>query len=188
MTDLTWTVSLQYPVIPPCPESRRACPDPDLALIDCQAAQTDAASVLSYTHKHGILAAYIAMPTKNLWHSLARLSEMPTSIALPTSHHFHPSISPIVSLSSGILHQWMRTQMLAKPPSNLLRRTRGGRAQLGWRTFMITCLCWILRYMRLEILCKIGLSGDWCLCTALHTRSGAWYYWIGHITRTYAVI
>jgi len=50
MTDLTWTVSLQYPVIPPCPESRRARPDPDLALTDCQAAQTDAPSVLSYTH------------------------------------------------------------------------------------------------------------------------------------------
>ena len=34
--------------------------------------------------------------------------------------------------------------MLAKPSSNLLQRTggdhRGGRAQLGWRTFMMTCL------------------------------------------------
>ena len=30
------------------------------------------------------------------------LSEMPTSIALPTSHHFHPSLSPVVSLSLGI--------------------------------------------------------------------------------------
>ena len=33
--------------------------------------------------------------------------------------------------------------------------------------------------MRLEIWHKIGLSGDWCLCTALHTRSDACYYWIG---------
>jgi len=58
------------------------------------------------------------------------LSEMP-----PTSHHFRPSLSPVVSLSLGILHEWMRTQMLAKPSSNLLQRTggdhRGGRARLG---------------------------------------------------------
>ena len=31
---------------------------------------------------------------------------------IPTSHHFHPSLSPVVSLSLGILHEWMRTQML----------------------------------------------------------------------------
>ena len=49
---------------------------------------------------------------------------------------------------------------------------------LGWRAFMMTCLHWILGYMRLEIWCKIGLSADWCLCTALRTRSGACYYWI----------
>ena len=53
------------------------------------------------------------------------LSEMPTSVALPTSHHFHPSLSPVVSHSLGILHKWMKTQMLAKPPSNLLQRTGG---------------------------------------------------------------
>jgi len=47
------------------------------------------------------------------------LSEMPTSIALPTSHHFHQSLSPVVSLSLGILHDWMRMQMLAKQSSNL---------------------------------------------------------------------
>ena len=33
--------------------------------------------------------------------------------------------------------------------------------------------------MRLEIRCKIGLSGDRCLCTVLRTRSSACYYWIG---------
>jgi len=43
------------------------------------------------------------------------LSEMPTSVALPTSHNFHPSASPVVSLSLGTLHEWMKTQMLAKP-------------------------------------------------------------------------
>jgi len=69
--------------------------------------------------------------------------------------------------------------LLAKPSSNLLQRTggdhRGCRAQLGWRTFMMTCLRWILGYTRLEIWRKIGLSGDWCLCT----RSAACYCWIG---------
>ena len=40
---------------------------------------------------------------------------------------------------------------------------------------MMTCLCWIFGYMRLEIWhkIKIGLSADWCLCTALCTHSGA---------------
>ena len=68
---------------------------------------------------------------------------------------------------------------LTRPFSNLLQRTEGdhqdGRAQLGWRTFLMICLRWILGYMRLEIRCKIGLSGDWCLCTALCTRSCACY-------------
>ena len=95
-----------------------------------------------------------------------------------------PSVSPVVSLSLCIWHEWMRTQMLAKPSLNLLQRTggdhRGGRAQLGWRAFMMMCLQWIMRYVRLEIWCKIGLSGDWCLCTALYTLSGACYYWIGY--------
>jgi len=63
------------------------------------------------------------------------LSEIPTSVALPTSHHFHPSLSPVLSLSLGILHEWMRMQMLAKPSSNLFQRTggdhQGGRAQPG---------------------------------------------------------
>ena len=63
-----------------------------------------------------------------------RLNSYRCLLALPTSHHFHPASSPVVSLSLGILHEWMRTQMLAKPSSNLLQRTggdlRGGRTQL----------------------------------------------------------
>jgi len=85
---------------------------------------------------------------KTLW-------EMPTSSALPTSHHFHPSSSPVISLSLGILHKWMRMQMLAKLSSNLLQKTggdqSGGREQLEWKTFIMTRLCWILGYMSLEI-------------------------------------
>ena len=53
-----------------------------------------------------------------------------------------------------------------------------GRPHTTLRTFTMTCLCWILGYMRLEIWRKIGLSADWCLCTVLRTRSGACYYWI----------
>jgi len=78
--------------------------------------------------------------------------------------------------------------MLVKPSSNLQRTGgdhRGGHAQPGWRTFMMTCLHWILGYMRLEIWCKIGLSADWCLCTALLTRSGARYCWIGYLYLNY---
>jgi len=46
------------------------------------------------------------------------LSEMPTSVTLLASHHFHPLLSLIVSLSLGILHEHTRTQMLAEPSSN----------------------------------------------------------------------
>jgi len=78
---------------------------------------------------------------------------------------------------------WMRLQMLATPFSNLLHRIggdyRGSIAQPGWRTFMMICLHWNLEYMRLEIWCKIGLSADWCLCTALRSRSGACCCWTG---------
>jgi len=34
------------------------------------------------------------------------LYEMPTSVALPTSHKFRPSLSPVGSFSLGILHEW----------------------------------------------------------------------------------
>jgi len=72
------------------------------------------------------------------WHDCVRNADIrrigPRS-SIPTSHHFHPSLSPVISLSLGILHEMMRTQMLAKPSSNLLQRTGGdhrdGRAQLG---------------------------------------------------------
>jgi len=46
------------------------------------------------------------------------LSEMPTSVTLLASHHLHPLLSLIVSLSLGILHEQTRTQMLAEPSSN----------------------------------------------------------------------
>ena len=85
------------------------------------------------------------------WHNFVRNADIRRIINQPP---FHPSLSPVVSLSLGILHEWMRMQMLAKPSSNLLQRTggdhRGGRTQLGCRTFAMTCLRWILGCMRLE--------------------------------------
>ena len=122
------------------------------------------------------------VPTKDPGHSLALLCQKCRRPLHNQPATTHPSLRPVVSLSLGILHERMRTQMLAKPPSNLLQRTggdhRGGRAQLGWRTFMMTRLRWILGYMRLEIWRKIDLSGGWCFRKALRTRSGACYYWI----------
>jgi len=76
----------------------------------------------------------------------------------PTANHgkFYWDFSRYLVLHWIILYRWMRTQMLAKPSSNLLQRTggdhRGGRAQLGWRTFMMTCLCWIMGYITLFLI------------------------------------
>ena len=170
-----------------------------LTIYIAQKSKTESKGYYAWGHTHIIIiisssssseSLYLSLrpsgpmvPTNNPGHSL---SEMPTSIALLTSHHFLPSFSPVVSFSLGILHEWMRTQTLAKPSSNLLQRTggdhRGSRSQLGWRTFMMTCLHWILGYMRLEIWRKIGLSGDWCLCTALHTRGACYALIVVHAT------
>ena len=69
-----------------------------------------------------------------------------------------------------VINSQKQSVFFGPPSSNLFKRTggdhRGGRTQPGWRTFMMTCLHWILGYMRLEIWRKIGLSGDWWLCTA----------------------
>ena len=100
------------------------------------------------------------------------------------------SLCPVVSLSVGILHEWMWMQMLAKPSLNLLQRTagnhRGGCRQPGWRTFMMTCLRWILGYMKREIWRKIGLSRDWCLCIVLCTCTVACNYWLTNCVDPYS--
>jgi len=62
------------------------------------------------------------------------LSEMPTSVALPTSHHFHPSLSPVVSLSLGILHEWMRTQIRYDTRRYFNVRSKADISQLIYRT------------------------------------------------------
>jgi len=71
----------------------------------------------------------------------------------------------------------MRTQMLAKPYSKLVQRAGGGdhqgsHAQLGWRTFDGDLSLLDLGINEARDWHKVGLSGDWCLSTALWTRSG----------------
>jgi len=54
--------------------------------------------------------------------------------------------------------------------------------QLGWRTFTMICLRWILGYMRLEIWCKIGLRlmhATTGLAEAIIRRGGRWR----HVTK-----
>ena len=67
------------------------------------------------------------------------VSEMPISVTLPTSHHFHPSLSPVVSLSLGILYEWVScenykshcipapdaNQAILEPPPENWRRPPG---------------------------------------------------------------
>ena len=120
------------------------------------------------------------------WTSLARLCQKCRQLS-----HYQPS--PLSSITKSRCLTFFghlarmdenadASQAIFKaPPENW-------KWQLGWpcttwmKNIMMTCLRWILGCMRLEIRCKISLSGDWCLCTALCTRSGACYCWIGVIT------
>ena len=57
----------------------------------------------------------------------------------------------------------------------------GGHVLPGWRPSKVISLPWIWNCMKPENWLRINLSGDWCLCIALRTRSGACYYWIAVI-------
>ena len=124
-------------------------------------------------------SAAITTPIATLWrqaigrgHSTATLRSEPTT----TMKNAQPNVSE-KSRSTQHVHGDVSTVQFCE---NRRSDHRGGRTQLVWRTFMMTCLRWILGYMRLEIWHKIGLSADWCLCTALCTRSAACYYWAWH--------
>ena len=71
-----------------------------------------------------------------------------------------PSLSStfnlVVSLSLGILHEWMRTQAIFELPADKWSNHRGGRALLGWRTCPLDVGIH-------EIWRKFGLSGYKCL-------------------------
>jgi len=84
----------------------------------------------------------------------------------PNSHYFYPSLSSVVSLSFGILHEWMRTHMLAsqatfEPPPENWRRPPG-RPRTTWvkNIHDDLSLLDLGEIMRLKIWRKIGLSGD----------------------------
>jgi len=71
--------------------------------------------------------------------------------------------------------------MLAKPSFNLLQRTGAttwSAAHNLDEELMMTCLCWVLVYMRLEIWRKIGLS-LWRLISAQRYALVVVYHWIG---------
>jgi len=46
------------------------------------------------------------------------LSEMLTSVALPISHHFHPSLSPAICLWTSCTNGWERQAIFKPPPEN----------------------------------------------------------------------
>ena len=98
------------------------------------------------------------------WHDLVRNADIrrntnqPPLSAIIKSHHL-TFIGHLARMDENA-----DASQVVFEPQNL-----SGHAQLGQRTFVVTCLRWILEYMRLEIWCKIGLSGDWYLCTALCT-------------------
>jgi len=120
------------------------------------------------------------VPTKNPGHSLARLCQkcQQSSYYQPATTFFHIKsrrLTFFVHLARTDENADASQAIFEPPPEN---DHRGGRAQPGWWWFMMTCLRWILGYTRQEIWHKIGLSGDWCIYTALRTRSGACYYWI----------
>jgi len=73
------------------------------------------------------------------------------------------------------------SQAIFEPPPGNWRRPLGRLCTTWMKNFHddLSLLDLGIYEVRLEIGCKIGLSGDWCLCTVLHTRSGACYYWIG---------
>ena len=108
---------------------------------------------------------------------------MLTSITLPTSHHFHLSLSSVVSFSLGILHELMRTQMLAKPSSNLLQTWRW---PLGWlRTTLMKNIHDDLSSLDLGIHEARDMAQNrplWRLMSFAQRQalvvSGACYYWL----------
>ena len=57
----------------------------------------------------------------------------------------------------------------------------GGHVLPGWRPSKVISLLWIWSCMKSENWLRIDLSGDWCLCIVLRTRSGACFYWTGYL-------
>ena len=71
------------------------------------------------------------------------------------------------------------SQVILKLPPESWRRPLGSHILPGWRPSKAIFLPWIWSCMKPKNWLRVDRSGDWCLCLALRTRSGAWYYWIG---------
>ena len=114
------------------------------------------------------------------WHDFVRNTD---DRYMMLSSHSHPLSSLIIFLSLGILLEWMRMQTPAKSFMSLLPRAGhihlGGHILPGWRPSKAISLICIWSLTKPENWLRIDLSGDWCLCIALCTCSGACYYWIG---------
>ena len=119
------------------------------------------------------------------WHDFVRNADVHH---MTISHHSHPLSSLVVFLSLGILWELMKMWTPAKSFLSLLARAGdvhlGGHVLPGWRPSKVISFHWIWSCMRPENWLRIDLSGDWCLCIALHTHSGACYYWIGGVLIT----
>jgi len=111
------------------------------------------------------------------WHDFVRNAD----VRYMSNQHSHPLSSLVVFLSLGILREWMRMQMPAKSFSLFSLFPRAGDIHVGGHvlTWMKnTQVPWIWSCMKPEQWLRIYLSGDWRLCIALHSLSGACYYWI----------
>ena len=89
------------------------------------------------------------------------LSEMRTSVTIPTSHHLHPSLSPVVSLSLGILHERMRTYCGGMFLPIVICKSTSTKPQAEKSKSFIRSrnnACWIHRITRLK---KIKVAHTW---------------------------
>jgi len=109
------------------------------------------------------------VPTKNPGHLLARLSEILTSVALPTSRHFHPSLSHLTFF--GHLAQMDEnadaSQAIFKPPAENWRWPPGRPCTTWMKNIHNDLSSLDLGTYEASNLAQIGLSGDWYLCSVL---------------------
>jgi len=90
------------------------------------------------------------------------LSEMPTSVALPTSHHFHPSVCLVFGRLARMDENVDASQAIFKPPPEIWRQPPGWPRTTWMKNIHddLSLLDLGARDKSLEIWRKIGLFGD----------------------------
>jgi len=90
------------------------------------------------------------------------LSEMPTSVALPTSHHSHPSLCLVFGRLARMDENVDASQAIFKPPPEIWRQPPGWPHTTWMKNIHddLSLLDLGARDKSLEIWCKIGLFGD----------------------------